>query len=74
MISTVDPPPKIGAPPPTNGIRGAAGASVSGDGCCDNVGARAHALLDQVPPCTRKLFGADQILLLLPLFVLDMIQ
>ena len=25
------------------------------EGCCENVGARAQALLDKVPPCTCKL-------------------
>ena len=24
------------------------------DGCCENVGSRAQALLDKVPPCTGK--------------------
>ena len=26
------------------------------DGCCENVGSRAQALLDKVPPCTGRLF------------------
>ena len=45
MISAAGPPPK-----PTNGVRGGRGGA--DDGCCDNVGARAQALLDRVPPCT----------------------
>jgi len=60
MISTDHPPPKEDLPPSlpsaasvaNNGLRrGAAGGNPQ-DGCCDNVGARAQALLDRVPPCT----------------------
>merc|ERR1712107_316991 len=52
MISTDPPPPKEGLlPAGNNGLRRGAG-NASGDGCCDNVGARAQALLDRVPPCT----------------------
>ena len=27
------------------------------DGCCDNIGPRAQALLEKVPPCTCKYAG-----------------
>ena len=62
MISTDHPPPKEDLPPSlpsaasvaNNGLRrGAAGGNPQ-DGCCDNVGARAQALLDRVPPCTSE--------------------
>ena len=49
MISAAGPPPKAGA----NGVQGV-GQGASGDGCCDNVGARAQALIDRVPPCTSE--------------------
>ena len=49
MISAAGPPPKAGA----NGVQGV-GRGASGDGCCDNVGARAQALIDRVPPCTSE--------------------
>ena len=55
MITAAGPPPKAGA----NGVR--AGQGGSGDGCCDNVGARAQALIERVPPCTSKYaFMADK--------------
>ncbi len=34
---------------------GGGGGARNQDGCCDNVGSRAQALLDKVPPCTCEL-------------------